>query len=162
MAVELTGHPDPSVSLKETLLPGKLVSLFRRDDQGARPARIIWLDDEQTMIRCGSRLIAECFQDYSLVPCFDGDGALREITHQPPDLLITDYHHPGARLAEIISRIEEGPSRFPILVVSVCMGPEQLKCLAASSNLSIELIQPIDQHLIPAVLEHLAPLKAPL
>lgn len=136
------------------------VSLSRRGGDGTRPARIIWLDDEQAMIRAGSRLLAEHFTDYSLVPCFDGDGALREIAHEPPDLLITDYHHPGARLAEILDRIGGAPARFPILVVSACAaynpGFFQGELLGASPSFTIEVLgEPSCQHLIPAVLKHL-------
>jgi CheY-like chemotaxis protein len=123
---------------------------------GTRPARILWLDNELAIIRAGSRLLADHFTDYSVVSCFDGDATLRQIAHEPPDLLITDYHHPGASLAEMLSSIQTGPSRFPILVVSVCVGPEQLKCVAPSANLSLELIQPMLEHLIPGVLKHLA------
>lgn len=119
------------------------------------------------MIRSGLRLLAQYFGDYSLVPCFDGDAALREIANQPPDLLITDYHHPGARLAEILSRIGEAPARFPILVVSACAainpGLAQAELLGAYPSFAIDVLgEPICQHLIPAVLKHLAPSDGPL
>ena len=115
------------------------------------------------MIRAGSRLLAQSFRDYSLVPCFDGDAALREIANQPPDLLITDCHHPGARLPDLLSRTEEGPARFPILVVSACAGPVLAELLGAYPSLAIEVLgEPICQHLIPTVRKRLAPSDSPL
>ena len=142
---------------KEALVPGDLVSLSRRTDNGTRPARIIWLDDERTMIRAGARLLAQHFVDYTLVPCFHGDAALREIEKQPPDLLMTDYHHPGARLAEILQRIGRAPTRFPIMVVSACAannpGFFQADSSGACPSFTIEvLVEPSCQRLIPAVL----------
>src|ERR1035438_9527359 len=103
----------------ELSVPLEPISLSRRDAHGVRPARIIWLDNEEALIRCASRLLSEYLKDYRLIPCVNGDDALREIDRQPPDLLVTDYHHPGARLTEMLLRLEERPARFPVLLVSV-------------------------------------------
>jgi CheY-like chemotaxis protein len=148
---------EPGISPNEASLPSEPVSLSRRDAHGwARPAKIIWLDDEEAIHRCGSRLLADYLKDYSLVPCFNGDEALRAIARQPPDLLITDYHHPGARFSEMFLRLEERPERFPVLLVSACAGPEHLKRLCSSSTFTIELLgQPSCETLISAILKHL-------
>jgi CheY-like chemotaxis protein len=110
------------------------------------------------MIRCGSRLLSEYFKDYNIVPCGNGDEALREIARQAPDLLVTDYHHPGARPVEMLLRLEESPVRFPVLLLSACAGPEQLKDLRASSTFVIELLgESNHEALIPIILKYLGP-----
>jgi CheY-like chemotaxis protein len=140
----------------EPSVPLEPVSLSQRDAHGIRPARIIWLDDEEALIRCASRLLPEYLKDYRLIPCVNGDEALHEIARQPPDLLVTDYHHPGARLAEMLFRLEERPARFPILLVSACAGPEDLKHLRSASTFTIELLGELDcGTLIPAILKYL-------
>jgi CheY-like chemotaxis protein len=92
---------------------------------------------------------------------------MRKIANQPPDLLITDFHHPGARLAEILGRIGEAPARFPIVVVSACAAnnPDlaQAELLSAYPSFATDVLgEPICQNLISAVLKHLAPSDGPL
>ena len=95
--------------------------------------------------------------NYTLISCRNGDEALREIMHQPPDLLITDYHHPGVSLETMLLYLSERPARFPILVVSACEKPEDLKRQFTSFTFTIELLsKPFDWgDFFAAVLKHL-------
>jgi len=138
-------------------VPLEPVSLLRQDSRGTRPARIIWLDDEERLLFHVSRLFACCLKDYNLVPCLNGDEALREIDRHPPDLLLTDYRHPGARLEQILLRLEKSPARFPILLSSASVGPETERGLRSSCTFTIEFLpKPFDcDHLLATIIKHL-------
>jgi hypothetical protein len=51
-----------------------------------------------------------------------GDEGLRKIARRPPDLLITDYAHPGPRAEEMLHRLLRTRISFPILVASGYLG----------------------------------------
>ena len=148
---------EQGVSPKGASLPLESVSLLRQDAHGTRPARIIWLDDEERVVKECSYVFALRLINYTLISCRNGDEALREIMHQPPDLLITDYHHPGASLEAMLLHLSERPARFPILVVSACEKPEDLKRQFSSFTFTIELLsKPFDWgDFYAAVLKHL-------
>jgi len=57
-------HSDPQDYVWHEENARQPVSLSRRGADGTHPALIIWLDDEQAMIRAGSRLLAEHFTDF--------------------------------------------------------------------------------------------------
>ncbi len=58
--------------------------------------------------------------------------------------------------------LEERPARFPVLLVSACAGPEDLKHLRSASTFTIELLGDLDSEtLIPAILKYLTDSKAP-
>ncbi len=135
----------------EGVPPAEPVSLLQRDAKGTRPARIIWLDDESKLIRAVSRLLPDYIKEYSLIACGDGNEALEEIARQAPDLLITDYHHPGARLDEILLRLEERPERFPILLVSACAGLQHLQELRALTSTTFTIEFPGDPTCVEAL-----------
>lgn len=123
----------------------ELVSLRRRVANGTLPARIIWLDDEESYLKRVPCLFADWFKDYSFVPCLNGDEALREVEQRPPDLLLTDYRHIGVSLERMLLRLEASPVRFPILLASASVQPETLSRLRSSCTFTIEfLCKPFD------------------
>ena len=148
---------EPGVSPKDAFQPQEPVSVLRREANGTRPARIIWLDDDESIAEMFSIVFGLFLKDYIVVHCVNGDEALLEIDRHPPDLLLTDYLHPGASFEAMLLHLSARPARFPILVVSGREKPEDLKRQFSSSVFTIELIsKPCDSRdLITAVLKHL-------
>ena len=148
---------EQSVLPKDASLAETPISLLRRDAKGTRPARIIWLDDDENIVEVLSYVFAEHLKDYNLVPCLNGDEALREIDRHPPDLLLTDYLHPGASLEAILHHLSARPARFPILLMSGCEKPEDLKRQFSSFTFTIELLSKpfVFWDLIAGIIRHL-------
>lgn len=148
---------EQGVSPKDASLAETPISLLRQDAHGTRPARIIWLDDDDNIVEMLSYVFAWHLKDYNLVPCLNGDEALREIDRHPPDLLLTDYLHPGASLEAILHHLSARPARFPILLMSGCEKPEDLKRQFSSFTFTIELLSKpfVFRDLIAGIIRHL-------
>lgn len=77
--------------------------------------RILVCDDEDAI----RFLIVEALQDnYDIVEANDGREAVRLITREPFDLLITDIKMPGTHGLEAIERIRERNATIPIIICS--------------------------------------------
>jgi len=118
--------------------PRQLISLLR----GARPARIILLDDEQGVRNAIKVMLQFHFRDYVTVECTTGDEGWSEISRHSPDLLITDYAHPGMRLEVMFPLLRQTPVKFPIVVASafVSSSSELRERLGSQPGLTITLL----------------------
>jgi DNA-binding response OmpR family regulator len=118
--------------------PHKIISLLRE----AGPARIILLDDEQFVRDAIKMMLQFYFRDYLTVECANGDEGWSEISRQSPDLLITDYGHPGMRLETLFPLLRENQYQFPILIASayVSSTPELQKRLLSQPGLKVTLL----------------------
>ena len=87
---------------------------------GHRKPRIVLVDDEKHMLQLFELYIREWFKEVELVPFQNGDVAWEELSRQAPDLLITDWYHPGLDGGELVRKLAQQPARFPVLMVSAC------------------------------------------
>lgn len=95
--------------------------------RGNRPARIIVSDDEPFVREVLSLTIPWMFTDVEVIRCANGNEAWQQITHRPPDLLITDLRHPGLQVEEMLHRLYRHPKRFPVIVCSACLGSRDIR-----------------------------------
>jgi DNA-binding response OmpR family regulator len=94
--------------MSEPAMPGKM------------KRRIILVDDEKHMLQLFDLYLHEWFDALELVPFQNGDAAWREFTRQEPDLLITDWFHPGLDGGELVRKLAEKKSKVPVLMISAC------------------------------------------
>jgi CheY-like chemotaxis protein len=131
---EDTGKPESHP--KETR--PEFVSLSSR-----RPARIHLLDDEPCLREAMELILQFYFRDFVVVRSADGDQAWREISRSAPDLLITDYRHPGMQVEEMMHRLYRRPVKFPILVASAqaCAIPGLKERLQSFPGFTVEFLE---------------------
>ena len=60
-----------------------------------RKLRIVLVDDERHMLKLLEMYLQEWFNAVELVMFQNGDPAWAELSRAEPDLLITDWRHPG-------------------------------------------------------------------
>ncbi len=117
-------------------LPGLQVN-----SQGGCMKKKVLVCDDEDAIRL---LIAETLRDsYEVVQANDGREAVRMVTREPFDLLITDIKMPGTHGLEAIERIRERNITIPIIVCSAYRLLEDdiaVKC----SNVAAFFTKPID------------------
>jgi two-component system nitrogen regulation response regulator GlnG len=82
--------------------------------------RIILVDDEKHMLQLFEIYIREWFKEVDLVLLQNGDYAWNEFSRQEPDLLITDWYHPGLDGGELVQKLIEIHSQVPVLLISAC------------------------------------------
>jgi len=116
----------------------KLISLLRKGG----PARIVHLDDEPFMHDIIETILQSHFADYVVIPCTTGDECWAEIARRNPDLLITDYAHPGMRLEMMLPMLRQNSLAFPILLTSafVSGSAELRERLLSQPTLTITLL----------------------
>lgn len=77
--------------------------------------RILVCDDEEPI----RLLLSESLKDdYDVVVCDNGREAVKNITKETFDLLITDIKMPGVHGFEVIERIRERNKTIPIIICS--------------------------------------------
>jgi CheY-like chemotaxis protein len=109
---------------------------------GNRTARIVLLDDDPPARDLVRTMLTLWFRDYLLIECTSGDEAWREITRHSPDLLITDFGHPGYSFEELLHRFYRSRSKFPILLSSLYVGacPELQQRLLSFPGYTIQIL----------------------
>jgi CheY-like chemotaxis protein len=90
------------------------VSLMR----SSRTARILVLDDVPEVRNAIVAILTYCFEGFVVTECSNGNEVWEKILMDPPDLLISDYTHPGLALEEIVRRVSVLRRKFPIIVLS--------------------------------------------
>jgi CheY-like chemotaxis protein len=83
-----------------------------------RPPRIVVVDDEPIMLDMVELQIRDWFKEATVLKFQEGNAAWQELLQIEPDLLITDWVHPGLTGADMFSRLAEKKARYPILVTS--------------------------------------------
>lgn len=106
--------------------------------------RILICDDEEAI----RLLIMETLKDnYELVEANDGREAVRLITREPFDLLITDIKMPGTHGLEAIERIRERNDKIPIIICSAYRLMED-DITVKVSNIAAFFTKPLDLKLL--------------
>ena len=87
-------------------------------------------------------IIDGSFTDFVLSTCLTGDQALRKIEAQAPDLLITDYGHPGPRPDEILRDLSQTGLTFPLIASSAYLGarPDLQQALLGFPAFPVEFV----------------------
>jgi response regulator RpfG family c-di-GMP phosphodiesterase/serine/threonine protein kinase len=102
-----------------------------RERRGSRD-RVLLVDDDPAT----RRLMATVLRDqYDVREAEDGDGALAELTRDPPDLAVVDVHLPGLCGPDLIGRLRSSvpdPERVKVLLVSGEVPAEALGGLAVT------------------------------
>jgi DNA-binding response OmpR family regulator len=80
--------------------------------------RIVLVDDEWHMLQLLKLYITEWFSEVELLPFQNGDRAWDELSRMDPDLLITDWRHPGLDGGELVRKLAEKKSKTPVLMIS--------------------------------------------
>ncbi|MCX7994225.1 MAG: response regulator [candidate division WOR-3 bacterium] len=102
--------------------------------------RILVLDDEE-QIRI---LLNEALKDdYEVVLCDNGREAVKYITKERFDLLITDIKMPGTHGFEVIERIRERNKTIPIIICSAYKLLED-DIIVKTSGVSAFITKPIE------------------
>lgn len=102
--------------------------------------RILVCDDEESI----RLLMEEALKDeYEVVVCDDGRKAVKFITKEKFDLLITDIKMPGTHGLEVIERIRERNKDIPIIICSAYKLLED-DVIVKTSNVSTFLTKPIE------------------
>ena len=91
---------------------------------------ILVVDDEPQITRVLKTTLSS--QGYGVRSASDGEEALNEMQHWPPDLIITDLRMPGIDGLELCRRVRVD-SRVPIIVLSV-KGEESIKVQALDAG----------------------------
>src|SRR5262252_4474543 len=91
---------------------------------------ILVVDDEPQITRVLKTTLSS--QGYGVRSASDGEEALNEMKHWPPDLIITDLRMPGIDGLELCRRVRVD-SRVPIIVLSV-KGEESIKVQALDAG----------------------------
>jgi DNA-binding response OmpR family regulator len=76
------------------------------------------VDDAWHMLQLLELYLAEWFDAVELLRFQNGDQAWDELSRMEPDLLITDWRHPGLDGGELVRKIAEKKSKTPVLMIS--------------------------------------------
>jgi DNA-binding NtrC family response regulator len=80
--------------------------------------RIVLLDDEDVVREFLKILLHSMCQGIEIAEFADGDAAWAELSRQTPDLLITDYRHPGMGCEELLTRLAGMKNPCPVVLES--------------------------------------------
>jgi two-component system, OmpR family, response regulator len=80
--------------------------------------RVVVLDDEDVIRELLKILLHSMYQGIEIAEFADGDAAWDELSRQTPDLLITDYEHPGMRCEELLTRLAGMKNQCPVVLAS--------------------------------------------
>lgn len=83
-----------------------------------RKLRIVLVDDEWHMLQLLEMYIREWFNDVELSRFQNGDLAWEALSRSEPDLVITDWRHPGLDGGELVQKLAEKPAQVPVLIIS--------------------------------------------
>ena len=84
--------------------------------------RIVILDDEPGPRNSHKVLLGIWFKQAVFVEFEDGNAGWEELSHTDPDLLITDYSHPGLPCDEMLGRLAAKKVKYPIIISSAYVG----------------------------------------
>lgn len=80
--------------------------------------RIVVLDDGDLVRELLKTLLQSMYQGIEIAEFADGDAAWAELSRQTPDLLITDYEHPGMKCEELLTRLAGMKNPCPVVLDS--------------------------------------------
>lgn len=91
-------------------------------------ATILVVDDEQPVVD----LLTDMLEDdgHTVIPAYNGRVALEIISHQAPDLVISDVMMPFVDGVQLCRRLREehDPKHLPVILMSAAMPPDLGAC----------------------------------
>ena len=95
------------------------------------PIKIVLLDDMESP-RAGLRMVIDSWlkEVHTVIEFDNGDAAWQELSKSDPDMLITDYSHPGMNCGEMLTRLKARGVRYPIVVCSASASEDRPDLLA--------------------------------
>jgi DNA-binding response OmpR family regulator len=97
--------------------------------------RIVLVDDEWHMLQLLEMYIREWFNEVEVSRFQNGDPAWTELSQTEPDLLITDWRHPGLDGGELVKKLAETKSKIPVLMVSA----SDTNCISELAGLNVKI-----------------------
>jgi CheY-like chemotaxis protein len=99
--------------------------------------RIVLLDDDDAVRDCLKIMIQSTYQWIEIAEFADGDDAWAELSRKTPDLLITDYKHPGMTCAELFARLAGLRKPCPVILAT---GYEEMPTTNPRLSLNVEFL----------------------
>ena len=100
-----------------------------------RKLRIVLVDDERHMLQLLKLYLTEWFSEVELLAFQNGDWAWDELARTEPDLLITDWRHPGLDGGQLVRKLAEKKSQTPVLMISAA----DTDCIRELDDLGIKI-----------------------
>jgi CheY-like chemotaxis protein len=124
--------------------------------------RVVVLDDEDVIRELLKVLLHSMYQGIEIAEVADGNAAWDELSRQTPDLLITDYKHPGMRCEELLTRLAGMKNPCPAVLTSgydETQVSDELAPTFPGLSLNVEFVaKPYNPEQMKAVLaKHLGP-----
>lgn len=109
------------------------------------PVRVVVADDDEDVRDWMSAVLADTFPRVEIETVPDGRAALKAITDNPPDLLISDLDMPGLNGVELTAAVREieGLGDLPIVVVTAVGGAMDWRLLQSMGAAGF-LIKPVE------------------
>jgi DNA-binding response OmpR family regulator len=98
--------------------------------------RIVLVDDEWHMLQLLNLYITEWFEAAELLQFQNGTRAWEELSLREPDLLITDWRHPGLDGGELVRKLAEKKSKVPVLMISA----SDTDCIRELDGLGVKVV----------------------
>jgi CheY-like chemotaxis protein len=94
--------------------------VMNKTDPAPRPKklRIVLVDDEKYVLQLMETYLREWFDEVDLLQFQNGDTAWQELAQTEPDLLITDWRHPGLDGGELLKKLAERQMKIPVLMIT--------------------------------------------
>jgi CheY-like chemotaxis protein len=84
----------------------------------SKHSRIVVLDNEDLVREFLGTCLESLYRGMEIAEFADGDAAWAELSRKTPDLLITDYEHPGLTCEELLTRLAAMKNPCPVVLDS--------------------------------------------
>ncbi|MGH2533159.1 MAG: response regulator [Thermomicrobiales bacterium] len=88
-----------------------------RMGQGTMTRTVLVVDDERFIVDLLAEVLAE--EGYAVRRAYDGEAALRDIDHAPPDLVLSDVAMPRVNGLELARRVQD--RGIPVILMSAAV-----------------------------------------
>jgi CheY-like chemotaxis protein len=105
--------------------------------------RVVVLDDEDILRKFFKTLLQSMYQEIEIAEFADGDAACAELSRQTPDLLITDYVHPGMKCEEFL-RLLKGDATLCHIPVLLITGHPRAVCAQFLQKFGLDIDRDVD------------------
>jgi CheY-like chemotaxis protein len=119
---------------------------------GGISARVLVADDEELIGICARQSLELGFPDCAVDFVRSGEEALRPLADEAHDLIITDYHMPGAiNGLDLVGEAKQRNARVPVILMTG-FGPTTLRAKALKPEVDHLMHKPfeVDVHLVIA------------
>jgi DNA-binding NtrC family response regulator len=116
--------------------------------------KVLIVDDDHSIIELLKATLVDA--DYSAIPAYNGEQALRKFEIEKPDLVLVDYKMPDMNGIELIARLKKMNPKIKNILVTA-FGSEEVAIEAVRSGVSDYIKKPFELDEIVRVIDsHLA------